>query len=116
MSTYLINHLRIPGGVPTEDSLRYLEQVQATTEAYGAKWLVLDAEVQVLEGSWPGSVVLIEFPDAETARTWYNSPEYQAILSLRVDHTINDLVLVDSVGPDFTVAGYARQIRTLLGQ
>ena len=46
MSTYLINHLRIPGGVPTEESLRYLEQVQATTEAYGAKWLVLDAEVR----------------------------------------------------------------------
>ncbi|WP_433554164.1 DUF1330 domain-containing protein [Micromonospora zamorensis] len=116
MSTYLINHLRIPGGVPTEESLRYLEQVEATTKAYGGKWLVMDAEVQVLEGTWPGSAVLIEFKDAETAKAWYNSAEYQAILSLRVDHTINDLILVDSVGPDFTVAGYAQQIRTLLGQ
>ncbi|MEV4497131.1 DUF1330 domain-containing protein [Micromonospora arborensis] len=116
MSTYLINHLRIPGGVPTEESLRYLEQVEATTKPYGAKWLVLDAQVQVIEGSWEGSAVLIEFPDAETAKTWYNSAEYQAILPLRVNHTINDLILVDSVSPDFTVAGYAQKIRTLLGQ
>ncbi|WFE98915.1 DUF1330 domain-containing protein [Micromonospora sp. WMMD964] len=116
MSTYLINHLRIPGGVPTEESLRYLELVQATTEAYGARWLAVDAAVQVIEGAWPGSVVLIEFPDAETAKAWYNSPEYQEILSLRTAHTINDLILVDSVGPEFTVAGYAQQIRTLLGQ
>jgi hypothetical protein len=31
MTRYLINHLRIPGGVPKKESLRYLEQVEATT-------------------------------------------------------------------------------------
>ncbi|MEV6649867.1 DUF1330 domain-containing protein [Streptomyces sp. NPDC051219] len=80
MSTYLINHLRIPGGVPKE-------------------------------GGWLGSAVLIEFPDMAKGKEWYNSPEYQQIPSLRTDHTISDLILVEGVGPDFTPAGYAQQIR-----
>jgi hypothetical protein len=57
---------------------------------------------------------LIEFPDMAKAKAWYNSPEYQKIVSLRTDNTINDLILVDGVGPDFTVAGYAQQIRAAI--
>jgi len=30
----LINHLRIPGGVPNEAGLRYLERVEATVKPY----------------------------------------------------------------------------------
>jgi hypothetical protein len=37
MTTYLIDHLRIPGHVPTEDGLAYLEQVEATVAPYGGK-------------------------------------------------------------------------------
>jgi len=39
LSSYLINHLRIPGGVPNEEGLSYLEQVQSTVKAYGGRWL-----------------------------------------------------------------------------
>ncbi|GAA3481849.1 MULTISPECIES: DUF1330 domain-containing protein [Streptomyces] len=113
MSTYLVNHLRIPG-VPEEENLAYLEQVEATTAHYGGKWLAIDGEVQVLEGAWPGSVVLIEFPDMETAQAWYNSPEYQKIIHLRTDRTVSDLVLVDGVSSDFTAAGYALQLRATI--
>jgi uncharacterized protein (DUF1330 family) len=87
--------------------------VEATTARYGGKWLAIDAEVQVLEGAWPGSVALFEFPDMARAEAWYSSPEYQK-LSLRTGHTINDLILVDGVGPDFTPAGYAQQIRAAI--
>ncbi|MFF3460428.1 DUF1330 domain-containing protein [Streptomyces sp. NPDC002730] len=113
MTTYLINQLRIPG-IPQEENLAYLEQVEATTAPYGGKWPAMDAEVQVLEGAWPGSVVLLEFPDMAKAREWYNSPEYQKILPLRTDRTISDLILVDGVGPDFTPVGYAQQIRAAI--
>ena len=37
MSTYLINHLRIPGGVPNKEGLRYLEQVECTARPYGGR-------------------------------------------------------------------------------
>jgi uncharacterized protein (DUF1330 family) len=110
MSTYLINHLRIPGGVPNDDGLAYLEQVEATAQPYRGEWLA-QGDVRVLEGAWPGAVVLMRFPSMIDAMNWYNSPAYQQILHLRVNNAVSDLVLFDGVGPDFTVAGLAREIR-----
>ena len=116
MTTYLINHLRIPNGVPNSHGLRYLENVEATFKPFGGRWLVLDAPVEVLEGSWPGSVILMEFPDMTAAKNWYHSPGYQKILNLRTDNAISDLILVDPVGPGFSSAEWAGQIRATLGQ
>jgi uncharacterized protein DUF1330 len=48
----------------------------------------------VIEGTWPGSVVLIEFPSMTEAKKWHDSPEYQEIVRLRTDNTISDLILV----------------------
>jgi hypothetical protein len=39
MTTYLINHLRIPNGVPNAEALEYLEKVEATLLPYAGKWL-----------------------------------------------------------------------------
>jgi len=114
MTTYLINHLRIPNGVPNSDGLTYLENVEATFRPFGGRWLVLDAPVEVLEGAWPGSVVLMEFPDMNAAKNWYRSPEYQKILTLRTDNAVSDLILVDPVGPGFTSAEWAQHIRAAL--
>jgi uncharacterized protein (DUF1330 family) len=114
MTTYLINHLRIPNDTPKPESLDYLERVEATFKPYGGRWLAIDAPVEVREGAWPGSVVLMEFPDRATAREWYESPEYQEILPLRTGNAISDLIFVDPVGPDFTSAEWARQIRTAI--
>jgi uncharacterized protein (DUF1330 family) len=111
MTAYLINHLRIPNGVPKPENLLYLEKVEATFHPYGGRWLVLDAPVESLEGDWPGSVVLMEFPDLDTARDWYNSAEYQEILPLRTSNAISDLILVEPVGPDFTSAEWAGELR-----
>jgi uncharacterized protein (DUF1330 family) len=110
MSTYLINHLRVPGGIPNEDGLAYLEKVESTVVAHGGRWLAL-GEAQVLEGAWPGQVVLMEFPGMAEALSWYRSPEYQRIVDLRVAHAISDLILVDGVAPDFTPARLAQQLR-----
>src|SRR5262249_27539918 len=90
MSTYLINHLRIPHGIPKGEALTYLEQVESTFEPYGGRWLVLGSHDEVLEGAWPGSVVLMEFPDMEAAKQWYRSAEYQEILHLRTDNVVSD--------------------------
>jgi len=115
MTVYLINHLRVPqGGIPKPDNLAYLEQVEGTFEPYGGRWLVLDAPVEVLEGAWPGSAVLMEFPDMGTAKAWYQSPGYQEILHLRTDNVISDLVLVNPVEPGFTSAVWAQSIRSLI--
>ena len=110
MTTYLINHLRIPGGVPNDAALSYLDQVEETTKNYSGKWLA-NGDVTVVEGAWPGFVVLLEFPDRATAERWYNSPEYQAILPLRADNAISDLIFVDKLPEGYSVRGFADQVR-----
>ena len=114
MSTYLINHLRIPGGVPNAEGLDYLDRVENTVKQYGGKWLA-QGEPHIVEGAWPGSVVLIEFPSLADAQNWYKSPEYQKILHLRTDNSISDLILVEGVAAGFTVAGFAQQVRAAIG-
>jgi uncharacterized protein (DUF1330 family) len=51
--------------------------------------------VEVIEGSWPFTrTVLIEFPNKELARAWYQSYEYQAVVGLRHRSATSNLVLV----------------------
>ena len=116
MTAYLINHLRIPNGVPKREGLEYLQAVEGTFGPYGGRWLVLDAQVEVLEGAWPGSAVLMEFPDMATAKEWYYSPAYQEILHLRTDNVVSDPLMVEPVGPEFTSAEWAQQIRAVIAE
>jgi uncharacterized protein (DUF1330 family) len=113
MTTYLSNHLRQPGVVNSE-ALDYLDKVQATLDPFSGKFIVQGCELEVLEGAWAGSVILLSFPDMTRARSWYKSPAYQEILHLRADHLIGDVILVNGVGPDHTPGKYAQQIRDSL--
>ncbi|TCL73996.1 DUF1330 domain-containing protein [Rhizobium sp. BK251] len=110
MKTYLINHLRVPGDIPNAEGLTYLENVEATVAPHGGKWLA-QGPADVMEGTWPGAVVLMEFPNREAAMAWYNSAEYQAILPLRTRNAISDIVLIDELPAGFTVKAFAEKIR-----
>jgi uncharacterized protein (DUF1330 family) len=110
MTAYLINHLRQPG-VVNPAVLDYLDQVQATLDPFDGKFIVQGGELEVVEGAWAESVIVLSFPDLTKARTWYRSPAYQAILHLRTDHVVGDVILVDGVGPDHTPGKFAQRIR-----
>jgi len=111
MSTYLINHLRIPAGVPNEQGLSYLERVEETVAPFGGVWLAQGAPDVVKEGSWEGAVVLMEFPDRAAAEGWYASAAYQEILPLRTGSSISDLLFIDHLPAGFTVTGFAAEVR-----
>ncbi|GAA2354856.1 DUF1330 domain-containing protein [Streptomyces cuspidosporus] len=96
---------------PHPDIIEYLERIQATLDPYGGRFVIHTAELEVVEGSWPGSVVLIEFPGPAEARAWYESPAYQEILRLRTDHIEGDLILVEGVGPGYDPTERARKLR-----
>jgi len=50
----------------------------------GGRFVVRGGELAVLEGDWtPTRLVILEFPDLETAKKWYESPEYQKVKGLR---------------------------------
>ncbi len=77
----------------------YRRRVGATLEPYGGKFVVRGGRCQVLEGDWETSgLVLIEFPSIEQARQWYDSPEYQKIIPMRLRHARTSfLALVEGV-------------------
>ena len=75
-------------------------------------WLQPGAELQVevVEGRWPGTVVILEFPDADRARAWYRSPACQEFLPLRTNHSGGDAILVAAGILLSRVAGLVRTV------
>lgn len=76
----------------------YREEVLATVEAHGGRFLVRGGAVTVKEGGWPFErLVMLEFPSRAAAETWYGSPEYQKILPLRLDSVEGSFLVVDGI-------------------
>lgn len=111
MTAYAIAHLRPADGPVHDEVLSYIERIQATMEPYGGRFLVHGAEVEVVEGEWPGALVLVAFPGVEEIRAWYASPAYQEILPLRTRHFDGDVVIVPGVGPEYDASATAAAMR-----
>jgi uncharacterized protein (DUF1330 family) len=109
MAAYALAHLRTPQ--INDDVLEYIERIQATLDPFGGRFLVHGTQVEVKEGPWPGTVVIVEFPDAERARAWYDSPAYQAILPLRTNNIEGEAIIVDGVAPDYDARATAEVLR-----
>ena len=78
--------------------VEYLEKIDATLAPFGGRYIIHGGHKTVLEGDWPGDIIVIAFPDSAAAAAWYDSPAYQAIKRLRSDHSEGDVVLVEGVG------------------
>ncbi|RJT35200.1 DUF1330 domain-containing protein [Mesorhizobium waimense] len=77
--------------------VEYLHKIDATLEPFGGRFLVHGGVVEVVENTWPGHLIVIEFPDRDHVRGWYNSSAYQAILALRTENSQADVIFVDGV-------------------
>jgi uncharacterized protein (DUF1330 family) len=75
---------------------RYAEQASELVAEHGGRYLAAAVAPEVVEGD-PGlrSVVLIEFPDAASARAWYDSPAYRPLKELRRRAVRNNAVLIE---------------------
>ncbi|WIN00483.1 DUF1330 domain-containing protein [Actinoplanes oblitus] len=109
MTTYAVAHLHTTSS--HEDVVTYIERIQDTLDPFGGRFLVHGSPVEVVEGTWPGALVIIAFPDGANARAWYASPAYREILPLRTDHLSGDVVLVDGVPQDYDPRRTAAAIR-----
>lgn len=87
----------------TETYERYKLLAPPTIALYGGRYLVRGGTNTTLEGSWkPERAVILEFPSADVARAWWNSPEYAGAKALRQSCTSTDMLLLD--GPAFDPA------------
>jgi uncharacterized protein (DUF1330 family) len=94
MPAYVIAEVNVTN--PTGyDSYRPL--AGASIAQYGGKFLVRGGKSELLEGSpEPARIVVIEFADLAAAKRWYNSPEYQEALKIRLANSTGRVVLVES--------------------
>jgi uncharacterized protein (DUF1330 family) len=61
-----------------------------------ARILAVDLASEVVEGDAADMrTVIIEFPSRESFHTWYDSPEYQEVLPMRLNSVPGTLAVVD---------------------
>ncbi|HEX6644036.1 MAG TPA: DUF1330 domain-containing protein [Gemmatimonadales bacterium] len=95
MPAYIVVQIDVADPARYED---YKAMAPPSIAKFGGKYIVRGGEVQVLEGSWePRRFVVLEFPDADRARAWWNSEEYADAKSLRQRCATSEMILVQGV-------------------
>ena len=95
MPAYVIAEIEV---TDPEAYAPYRARTPDVIAAHGGRFLVRGGAVEPREGAPPaGRVVVIEFPDMEAARRFYDSPAYQAILPLRQAASQGRLYLVEGM-------------------
>lgn len=83
-----------------EEYEQYKEMAQETVARYGGRYLVRGGQMNVLEGSWkPTRIVVLEFDSYEKAHEWWHSVEYAPAKKLRQRLSATDLLIVDGYHP-----------------
>ena len=93
MATYIIATIDITDPGRYAD---YRQLVGRIVAEHGGRFLVRGGAVEPLEGTWqPTRLVVLEFADAEHARTFYHSPAYAAARAVRQEASQGSLILVE---------------------
>ena len=75
----------------------YADKAGSTVAQYGGKFVARGGKVELIEGGpEPQRIVITEFENIEAARRWYNSPEYQAILPIRLTNSRGRAFIVEN--------------------
>ena len=70
----------------------------AIVNSFGGRYIALGGEIEVLEGDWqPRRTVVIEFPDMDAVRAFYNSPEYAELRKIRWRSADARLVAIETL-------------------
>jgi len=76
----------------------YREKAAASVARHGGRYVARGGEMTVLEGAWsPRRLVILEFADAESARRWYASADYEAARDARAGAATMNMVVVEGV-------------------
>jgi uncharacterized protein (DUF1330 family) len=93
MTAYVIADIQVTD--PTAYD-QYRPLAAASIARLGGRFVVRGGKVDLLEGGpEPERIVVIEFPDVDTAGRWYRSEEYQAALKIRQSASRGRVFLVE---------------------
>ena len=94
MSAFLIVDTAIDNAEAYEEYKRLAKPI---AEQYGGRYRARGGTLDLIETDlWtPTRIVIIEFPDRESARAFVDSPEYAPVMPLRRDNARCTLFIVD---------------------
>jgi uncharacterized protein (DUF1330 family) len=77
---------------------RYREATTPTVASHGGRFIVRRGACETLEGGWsPERFVIIEFPSAAAAKTWWSSTAYAAPKAMRQRAGRTRMIVVEGV-------------------
>ena len=95
MSAYVIADVEI-----TDANLygQFLEQVTATVEAHGGKFVARGGAMETILGNWaPKRLAILEFNNLQQVRAWLDSPEYTALDDIRSRFSNVNMVIIEGL-------------------
>lgn len=96
MPAYIIVDVTVTDAQRYED---YKKLTPGSLAPFNGKFIVRGGATQTLEGDWvPGRIVVLEFPNAERARSWWSSDSYAPAKAIRQAASITRMILVEGVG------------------
>ena len=96
MPAYLVARISVQDAAGFD---RYRAGVLPVITTYGGRYIVRGGAMDVLEGTSPERLVIVEFPTMDAARAFYRSPDYAPLLALRMQSTEAEVVLVEGFPP-----------------
>lgn len=82
----------------------YAARVAPLIARHGGKYVAVDKAPEIRQGDWPFvRTVIVAYPSFSSAQGWYNSPEYQEIIPIRMRAFDANIVMVrdpDEAGID----------------
>jgi len=94
MPAYILAEVEVTNPTGYES---YRPLAGASIAQYGGKFVVRGGKAELIEGTKePARIVVIEFPDTAAAKRWYNSPEYQEALKIRLANSTGRVLLVEA--------------------
>ena len=76
----------------------FMEQVTATVEGHGGKFVVRGGALDIVEGDWkPQRIAILRFDSVERVREWLSSPEYVALNEIRTRSSNISMVVIEGV-------------------
>jgi uncharacterized protein (DUF1330 family) len=98
MSAYVVVNFDV---LDQEAGAAYATAAQQSIQSYGGHHLVAGPAPEPVEGSWDSSgFAVIEFPDMDRVRTWYDSPEYRRARNIREGKARVSMMFVEGISPE----------------
>jgi len=98
MPAYLIARVNVKDPVQYEE---YRRLAPIAINKFGGRYLTRGGAMETVEGPEETlRVVIVEYPDMETAKAFYDSPEYQKAKAAREGAADGQFVILDGYTPE----------------